>query len=501
MALDMVINETAARTLEMSYVQPSKTNPRRGPGDLAELTESIGKHGVLQPILVRPIASLTDEPRFEIVAGHRRFAAASGAGLNEIPALVRELDDQAALEIQVIENLDRSDLHALEEAHGYERLITLHKYDVARIAARIGRSVQYVYDRVKLLKLIKPLQELFLEDKITAGHAIVLARLKSDDQKRLLDPSCDGLFQGEYLLWNPDENTSEAKGPFEGVKARSVRELQAWVDENVRFDAKAADPVLFPETVAAVTDAPKVIPITHSHQIRPEAREGRTYGPKAWERADGLKGSKTCEHSVIGFIAIGPGRGQSFAVCTAKEKCPTHWRTWQRERNKRKDAPVSGGRAGQLGKAPAVADVARRAHQTAVDQALADANEQVVSEVVAQAATLSGVKFLRALSTLDPWTVREYLHAVLKLKNVHGKGVCEKWIKRASEGQLQAALIYNAAREAYGAEADAAMTAMGVKVKEIRAATKKAALEKLKATKAAKPKARKATPKRSPKKK
>ena len=320
------------KMIALDLLRCSPTNPRREAKDLEELTESVRQHGVLQPILVRPFGTVG----FEIVAGHRRFAAAKAADLHEIPAIVRAMDDKAALELQVIENLERSDLHPLEEARGYERLITVHKYDVVRIAAKIGRSVPYVYDRVKLLKLIKPLAMLFLEEKITAGHAIILARLKPADQKRLLDPRCTGLFVEESYLWNPDDPDGEGKGRYDGMKARSVKELQAWVDENVRFDAKKVDPMLFPATAAAIERAPKVIPITRSNYIPPEAREGRTYGPRAWERADGEHGSKTCEYSVVGFVAVGPGRGESFPVCVAKEKCKTHWSSWQRSRGKAK---------------------------------------------------------------------------------------------------------------------------------------------------------------------
>lgn len=357
-----------AQFIEIDRLVESKTNPRRtvnGPA-LDELTESVREHGVLQPILVRPIDVKFPKPpgtfeAFELVAGHRRLAAARKAGLQMLPAMVRELDDQAVLEIQLIENLQRSDLHALEEAEGYRQLMATKKYDVARIAERIGRSAKYVYDRVKLLSLIKDAQKLFLEDRITAGHAIILARLKPADQKRAIEVENtnhygDGnapLFQHENSLFPPDEHEVQLekaeKDPYIGLKARSVRELQAWVDKHVRFDAGAADvPDLFPETHVTVKQAKelaeKIIPITHEYHVPPEARdENRVYGPMSWHRADGAEESKTCDHSVTGVIVIGAGRGEAFKVCVAKEKCKVHWGEWQRARAKRqKGAAVKG---------------------------------------------------------------------------------------------------------------------------------------------------------------
>ena len=311
----------------------SKTNPRKrfDEGALAELADSIRKHGVLQPVLLRPKGS-----SYELVAGERRVRAAKAAALAEIPAIVRDLTDVEVLEIQVIENLQRSDLHPLEEAEGYRQL-TSRGYDVAKIAERTGRSVKYVYDRVKLLGLTKKAQQLFLEGRFTPGHAILLARLEAKDQERALDPQGRALFEGETgHLWGDEEKAS--KDPYRFLKPVSVREFQTWVDDHVRFDAAKPDPMLFPETSMQLSvsreQAEKVIPITHHHYIAPETREGRTFGPQSWKRADGQKGSKTCDHNVTGVIVVGEGRGDAFKVCTAKEKCKTHWGAWQRERTK-----------------------------------------------------------------------------------------------------------------------------------------------------------------------
>lgn len=353
---------------------------------LAELADSIRAHGILQPILVRPVNGA-----FELVCGHRRFRAARLAGLDQIPVVVRELGDQEVLEIQVIENLQREGLHALDEAEGYSLLMRKHGYDAARIAERLGRSVKYVYDRVKLLGLAKEARALFLEDKITAGHAIILARLKPEDQKRCIGEAEEdgvmdggGLFQHERTLFDP---TDEDGGP-DPQKAVSVRELQAWVNTNVRFHAdEDADPMLFPQTVeeltAAKEQAEKIVPITCEHQVPPQAREGRTYNCRSWKRADGLHKSKPCDRSVTGVIVIGPGRGEAFKVCIAKDKCDVHWGTERREKAKRAKGAADGGSAESRHKKEQERRAAERARDEVQDKRWKKALPTILDAVAA----------------------------------------------------------------------------------------------------------------------
>ncbi len=348
------------RSIPLDQIDRSPLNPRRTvTGDqLEELAASIREKGLLQPVLVR---SLNGAGRYELVCGHRRFAAAQMVGLEELPAIVRELDDQAVLEIQVVENLQRADLHPLEEAESYRRLLLVKGYDVARIAEKIGRSVKYVYDRVKLLELTKEAKKLFLDGKISAGHATLLARLSPKDQARAIDLEESAVFTREALLWNPEAPEDEESEPVEHVKPRSVRELQGWIDQHVRFQPKDPDTMLFPETAATLADAKKVIPITHASYIADEAREGRTYFPRSWKRADGLNNSKPCEHAVIGYVAVGPGRGDAFAVCIAREKCMVHWGAEIRAKQKRTVAKA--GKAGVTVKDQVAHEQAKRAEQ------------------------------------------------------------------------------------------------------------------------------------------
>jgi ParB/RepB/Spo0J family partition protein len=336
--------------LSPSQIAESKTNPRThfDKRALDELTESVRKHGVLQPILVRPLPGADEMTvQFELVCGHRRLRAAQAAELREILVHVRDLSDVEVLEVQLIENLERRDLHPLEEAAGYRALMSkAHGYTAAKIAERTGRSSKYVYDRVKLLELTKGAQKLFLEDRITAGHAILLARLSPKDQERCIGEEkrhkfrglefSGGLLEHDHALFDADDETA-----FK-YKARSVRELQAWIDKNVRFNRADVDPMLFPETAAAIETVqgasakPKIIPITEDYHIDPCAKtDERTFGPISWRRADGKKGSKACEHKILGVIVVGHGRGEAFDVCIAKDKCKVHWAKEQREKAKR----------------------------------------------------------------------------------------------------------------------------------------------------------------------
>ncbi len=342
-----------ASEIPLAAIRISPRNPRKhfDQAALGELTESVRRMGVLQPVLVRPKAdkrSAGTGASYELVAGERRYRAAKAAGLETIPAVVRELSDLEALELAVIENLHRADLHPMEEAEGYELLHREHGLSVDELAAKVGKSKAYVYGRMKLCALTKDAREAFFQDRMTAGHAVILARLHSETQKRLIGTADDpgALFQVEQLLWKPEDIGEDDE---DVTKAISVRELQAWVDKHVRFDVEDVDPMIFPETAEVLDQVEqaeeKLIPITFDHYVPPEARVGRTWGPRSWKRADGTGKNKGCEHAVTGVIVIGPGRGDTFRVCVAKEKCKTHWGAEIRAKAERKTGVEAGGEA------------------------------------------------------------------------------------------------------------------------------------------------------------
>src|SRR3989304_6234275 len=172
-----IMETTEITMIPLDRAVESRTNPRRhfDPVFLKELAQRITEKGVLQPLTARPIAS----KQFEIVIGACRYRAAKIAGLTELPAVVRNLSDQDTLEIQVIENLHRSDIHPLDEALGYEQLMKKNGYDVETIAAKVGKDPSYIYKRMKLTDLIEPAKKEFLEHVLPLSHAIELCRLQA----------------------------------------------------------------------------------------------------------------------------------------------------------------------------------------------------------------------------------------------------------------------------------------------------------------------------------
>jgi ParB family chromosome partitioning protein len=355
------------RMLDRELIVPSPLNPRKhfDVEGLHELAESFGDVGIIEPLVVRPIADGPAGPRFELVAGERRWRAAGIAQLEEVPVIVRELSDTQALEIMVIENNQRQDVNALEEADGFSRLLKS-GYDIDRLAERLGRSKKYVYDRVKLLDLVPTAQQLLLEQKMTPGHAILLARLKPEQQEKAIDPYDGGAFTQDSAADDDDvvaDEDADDAGPksYRSMKPRSVRELQSWIARHIRFDvahAAEAAPLEFGDVAAQVSNATarpgrgrKVISITFDHMVHPDARdEGeRTYGASSWRYADGEEhpadswSSRTkvfprCEHSVLGVVVAGSQHyGRAFEVCVARDRCRVHWKeeVEQREKNQK----------------------------------------------------------------------------------------------------------------------------------------------------------------------
>ena len=170
------------RTIAVADLLPSPFNPRQDfdEQELQELAQSIREKGLLQPILARP----AEQPgRYEIVAGERRWRAAQMAGVHEVPVILRELDDRAALEVALIENVQRSDLNALEEARGYQRLMEQFGYTQQQLADIIGKSRSHVANTLRLLKLPEDVRALVRDGALSAGHARAL--VATDDPASL----------------------------------------------------------------------------------------------------------------------------------------------------------------------------------------------------------------------------------------------------------------------------------------------------------------------------
>ncbi|MDR0564360.1 MAG: ParB/RepB/Spo0J family partition protein [Azoarcus sp.] len=175
--------ESALRTLALDALRPGKYQPRTrmDPGSLEELAASIKTQGVMQPILVRPLAGDT----FEIIAGERRWRAAEIAGLDAVPCLVREIPDEAALAMSLIENIQRENLNPLEEAGGIQRLIDEFGMTHQQAADAVGRSRPAASNLLRLLNLAQPVQELLMAGDIDMGHARALLPLDGANQIRI----------------------------------------------------------------------------------------------------------------------------------------------------------------------------------------------------------------------------------------------------------------------------------------------------------------------------
>ena len=167
------------RYVPIEFVSRNPRNPRRifTEAELEDLAQSIREHGIVQPIVVRPAPE--NREHFELIAGERRWRAAQRAGLTEIPVILRDVDDRVALELAIIENVQRADLNPVEEAMGYQLLIDDHDYTQADLAQVIGKSRSHVANTLRLLKLPLEVQGLINDGALTAGHARTLITMEN----------------------------------------------------------------------------------------------------------------------------------------------------------------------------------------------------------------------------------------------------------------------------------------------------------------------------------
>ncbi len=169
--------ENKTNKLNLSEIIPNKYQPRKNfdEDNLEDLSNSIKERGVIQPIIVR--RSNSDENKYEIIAGERRWLAARKAGLHDIPVVVTEADDLKSLEFAIVENVQRHDLNPLEEAQGYKRLIDEFLYDQEKVSKFIGKSRSYITNSLRLLTLPSSVLQYIEDKKISAGHAKILVGL------------------------------------------------------------------------------------------------------------------------------------------------------------------------------------------------------------------------------------------------------------------------------------------------------------------------------------
>lgn len=198
------------RNIEVDRITPNPQQPRLAfnQESLDELAASVREHGVLQPILVRPL----EDGEFQLIAGERRWRASKAAGLATIPALVEEIDDDTALEIAIIENLQREDLSPLDEASMYDRMVREHGYSVRRLAQKLGKDKGYLENRLRLADAPEEVRELVSLRKDTLSHAYELMKVEDPKKRKRLAAQ---VARGELTL-------IRLRDKIEGRPARSA---------------------------------------------------------------------------------------------------------------------------------------------------------------------------------------------------------------------------------------------------------------------------------------
>lgn len=216
----------APSSLHVSDLQPGKYQPRTrmDEGALNELAASIKAQGLLQAILVRPIDSHHGAPKYEIIAGERRFRAAQIAGLSEVPVLVKEVGDEAAAAMALIENIQREDLNPLEEAQGIHRLISDFDFTHEQAAGAVGRSRSAVSNLLRLLNLAKPVQTMLMASDIDMGHARALLAVDAATQINLANQIVAkrmSVREAEKLVARTTSEQASANKPRDNGKEKS----------------------------------------------------------------------------------------------------------------------------------------------------------------------------------------------------------------------------------------------------------------------------------------
>ena len=196
----------APRTLPIAQLRPNPFQPRESfePEALDELADSIREKGILQPIVVRPVPNQPDE--YQIVAGERRWRAAQKARLHEVPVVIRAFTDAEALEVALIENIQRADLNAMEEARGYRQLIEKFSYTQDALGHVIGRSRSHIANTIRLLQLPQTVQDYIASGRLSAGHARTLVG-QADPEAMAVE-----LIEGRLNVREAEDRGHKAKG-------------------------------------------------------------------------------------------------------------------------------------------------------------------------------------------------------------------------------------------------------------------------------------------------
>ncbi len=246
--VSLLSNDSPTRSVGVRIVQVDRidSNPQQprlafNQETLDELTASIREHGVLQPILVRPIG----QNRYQLVAGERRWRASKQAGLETIPALIEDIDDDTALEISIIENLQREDISPLDEAAMYDRMVREHGYSIRKLADKLGKDKGYLENRLRLADAPPEIRELVSLRKDTLSHAYELMKVDDPKKRRRL---VDQVARGELTL-------IKLRDKIEGRRSRPVRVADDFRIDDAGHDDAGHDDVGHDDAALELEDA------------------------------------------------------------------------------------------------------------------------------------------------------------------------------------------------------------------------------------------------------
>ncbi len=222
------------KEIDVSRIQPGRYQPRRSFDEQAlnELAQSIAEHGVLQPLVVRPIG----REKYEIIAGERRFRASQQSGLKHVPCVVKNYDDRQALAVALIENLQRSDLNVLEVAEGLQQLVEQFELTHERVAQLVGRSRSSISNTLRLLELTDPVKKSLRDSQIEMGHARALLSLTPAQQKTLLED----VVQKKMTVRQTEAKvrqllSGEELAPIKRIKDHKIEELEEKISNHLGF--------------------------------------------------------------------------------------------------------------------------------------------------------------------------------------------------------------------------------------------------------------------------
>ena len=344
-------DSSAFQFLAIDLIDVSTTNPRRTFDEckLQELAESIKQHGLIQPVVVRP-----KDGRFEIVAGERRYRSSLLAEKFSIPSHIVELTDAQALEWQLVENSQRVDVHPFEEAQGFQRLLDIPGYDVAALVEKSGKSASHIYARLSLLQLIPEVAEAFLQERITASHANLIARIPQESQAVAFERCWRKDWQDKepHLLpakhlsaWiqtnlylaladapfdREDPTLNPAAGACVACPRRSGYNTSLFCD--VQGD-QCLDSSCYQTKVAAHIDReiaarPELVQIENGYRSLKEQRPGAIRQGQFREIETSVENPDAepalpCPHTKSAIIVFGKHVGKTLTVCTDLD-CPVH---------------------------------------------------------------------------------------------------------------------------------------------------------------------------------